>query len=348
MYKDLEVNTNKILKNDIIQTICGVSNNNISSLGQIISPNELDKKIKPIETFQILDADLSQQQAIQVVKSGANLVIEGPPGTGKSQTIANIISELLAQDKKVLFVSQKIAALDVVKNRLDNHGLSPFCLEIHSNKTNKKRVIEELIKTFENKELHYNGDYNFSLLEDDINKLKLYIDELHTPLGKLGFTPFKAFGIIAKNNDIKDLEFIFNNYANWNLSKYETVKKIITDYIDIIEQLGNPKNFSWFGCFAKELSYENSLELKNKINNITTIYYNLVNQCDKLIAEKYFTKLDTINDLTEVIKISDLLSNIPQTALSLLYKDEAIIKDELYSIFNISKNYLTFLDNFLK
>jgi KaiC/GvpD/RAD55 family RecA-like ATPase len=73
-----------------------------------------------------------------------NLVIEGPPGTGKSQTITNLIAACLADGKKVLFVAEKLAALEVVKNRLSLAGLDPFVLELHSNKTNKKRVLEEI------------------------------------------------------------------------------------------------------------------------------------------------------------------------------------------------------------
>lgn len=73
-------------------------------------------------------------------------MIEGPPGTGKSQTITNLIAACLAEGKKVLFVAEKLAALEVVKNRLSLAGLDPFVLELHSNKTNKKRVLEEISK----------------------------------------------------------------------------------------------------------------------------------------------------------------------------------------------------------
>ena len=95
----------------------------------------------------VYDADSSQHSAlIDVLVLKKNLVIEGPPGTGKSQTITNLIAASLAQGKKVLFVAEKLAALEVVKNRLSMAGLDPFVLELHSNKTNKKRVLEEIEK----------------------------------------------------------------------------------------------------------------------------------------------------------------------------------------------------------
>jgi transcription elongation GreA/GreB family factor len=95
----------------------------------------------------VYDADSSQHSAlIDVLSLKKNLVIEGPPGTGKSQTITNLIAACLADGKKVLFVAEKLAALEVVKNRLSLAGLDPFVLELHSNKTNKKRVLEEIAK----------------------------------------------------------------------------------------------------------------------------------------------------------------------------------------------------------
>lgn len=95
----------------------------------------------------VYDADSSQHSAIvDVLALKKNLVIEGPPGTGKSQTITNLIAACLAEGKKVLFVAEKLAALEVVKNRLSLAGLDPFVLELHSNKSNKKQFLEEISK----------------------------------------------------------------------------------------------------------------------------------------------------------------------------------------------------------
>ena len=92
----------------------------------------------------IYDADSSQHSALIDVLEGKNRVIEGPPGTGKSQTITNIIAAAMQAGKTVLFVAEKLAALEVVKSRLEQAGLENFVLELHSNKTNKKRVLEDL------------------------------------------------------------------------------------------------------------------------------------------------------------------------------------------------------------
>jgi hypothetical protein len=95
----------------------------------------------------IFDADSSQHSAlVDVLHEKRHLVIEGPPGTGKSQTITNLIAACIAEGKTVLFVAEKLAALEVVKSRLSMAGLDPFVLELHSSKTSKKRVLEEIGK----------------------------------------------------------------------------------------------------------------------------------------------------------------------------------------------------------
>jgi len=98
-------------------------------------------ELRPSEVFTVLDADSSQFGALLRARAGQDLIIEGPPGTGKSQTITNLIAQTLLEGKKVLFVSEKRAALDVVHGRLREVGLGPLCLEIHSDKANKRDVI---------------------------------------------------------------------------------------------------------------------------------------------------------------------------------------------------------------
>ena len=92
----------------------------------------------------VCDADSSQHSALIDATRGKNLVIEGPPGTGKSQTITNLIAASIGNGKRVLFVAEKMAALEVVKRRFDNCGLGDFCLELHSHKTSKVSLLKSL------------------------------------------------------------------------------------------------------------------------------------------------------------------------------------------------------------
>lgn len=96
-------------------------------------------------TLELVDrADSSQCEALDVALAGRNLVIEGPPGTGKSQTITNLVAAALARGKTVLFVAEKLAALEVVRRRMRELGLGEFCLELHSHKTRKTELLEDI------------------------------------------------------------------------------------------------------------------------------------------------------------------------------------------------------------
>ncbi len=108
-----------------------------------IRPQQLDDQFHPREIFCPRSADSSQLAAVMAAAAGHDFVLEGPPGTGKSQTIANIIAHCLANGKRVLFVAEKRAALDVVYRRLREEGLEPFCLELHSNKIGKADVVAQ-------------------------------------------------------------------------------------------------------------------------------------------------------------------------------------------------------------
>ncbi len=158
--------------------------------------NEVDKKLPAREIFTVTDADSSQIAVIEDVKHGNNLVVEGPPGTGKSQTIVNIIAELIASGKTVLFVSEKMAALEVVKSRLDSIGLGDYCLELHSRKSNKKEVLKELERTlkFASNPLDIKAD-DFDVLDGLKTELNSYPMIVHEPYGKIGFSPFQLFGL---------------------------------------------------------------------------------------------------------------------------------------------------------
>lgn len=138
----------------------------------------------------IYDADSSQHSALIDVMEGQNRVIEGPPGTGKSQTITNLIAAGLRSGKKILFVAEKMAALEVVRSRLTLAGLDPFVLELHSNKTSKKRILEDIATRIN---MRASGSYDLPDLlarqEEKRAELKAYADLVNTQIGNaLGLT----------------------------------------------------------------------------------------------------------------------------------------------------------------
>lgn len=146
MYRDLASHTSEIASSELVQALAFGSEADVDLSFPKLAEPDLDVKFPPTRLSSILDADATQRQAIVAAKCGRSFVIDGPPGTGKSQTIANIICELIADGKSVLFVSEKAAALEVVQKRLDGAGIGSFLLPLHSQKITRKAFAGMLLK----------------------------------------------------------------------------------------------------------------------------------------------------------------------------------------------------------
>lgn len=149
MYQDLQQNAARILAHPLVRAIALGPDAALPNGLIDFEPPELDRidDIQPPErTPLVLDADASQRQCIAAALAGRSFVMSGPPGTGKSQTITNMIAALMHAGRSVLFVSEKAAALDVVRNRLRGVGLDDSVMALHSGNTTKKAVATELAR----------------------------------------------------------------------------------------------------------------------------------------------------------------------------------------------------------
>ena len=142
MWNDLRSNIEEFSKNSIVRAL--LDNSFVALKDDKVFEED---SARPETTLTPLPADASQWNAIALSQTGTSFVLHGPPGTGKSQTITNIIANALYEGKTVLFVAEKQAALSVVKKRLDGLGLGDFSLELHSNKANKTDVLQKLTAT---------------------------------------------------------------------------------------------------------------------------------------------------------------------------------------------------------
>lgn len=128
-----------------------------------------------------IDVDSSQLEAVIASGMGKSFILHGPPGTGKSQTITNIIANALYHGKRVLFVAEKMAALSVVQQRLAEVGLAPFCLELHSNKVTKSHVLGQLAEALDTPRTVSAPDFQEkgAQLQQQRQELIAYVDALH-------------------------------------------------------------------------------------------------------------------------------------------------------------------------
>lgn len=198
MWKDLQDRTEQLKGNRVVKHLIenpGQAFPDDRALDGSERQQRLDDAYRPQDIRAPMLSDSSQFEAICAVDSGRDLVLEGPPGTGKSQTITNIIANCLAKGKTVLFVAEKVAALEVVHRRLSDVGLAPFCLELHSSKTKKSEVLAQLGKALEVSGARTAEEWDreaerLATLRSELNNL---VDTLHHEHAN-GLNVFSAIG----------------------------------------------------------------------------------------------------------------------------------------------------------
>lgn len=173
---------------------------------------KLDDLLDVRDQHTVVDADFSQLRAIELARSGANLVIHGPPGTGKSQTIANIVATLLAEGRCVLFVSEKTAALDVVKRRLTEVGLGGFCLDLHSDRGKKASVYAQLRAALDQAPAAPQ-EFPYERLVARRDELNAIVRALHEVRKPLGLSAFSVHGRVAAIRDVPRLNVVVLDIA---------------------------------------------------------------------------------------------------------------------------------------
>lgn len=207
MWVDLAQRTDQLRENPVVRHLIDTPRDAYLATVAFPLARQLDTDFAPDTTFCPLPADSSQLSAVMAGAKGKDFVLIGPPGTGKSQTIANLIAQCLAEGKRVLFVSEKIAALDVVYRRLREVGLGEFCLELHSSKARKLDVITQLQKAWDaqgdvDPEAWRAQAVKLKRLRDDLNQ---YVERLHHRY-RNGLTIYSAIGNVVDGEDVPKLD----------------------------------------------------------------------------------------------------------------------------------------------
>lgn len=203
MWKDLVERTQALRQNRVVRHLIDTPEQVFAGAEEpFAQERDLDLRYEPADIVSVLPADSSQIAACLAAAEGRDFVIVGPPGTGKSQTIANMIAHCLAVGKSVLFVAEKTAALNVVHRRLKAHGLADYCLELHSNKADRKTFLGQLKNSWEKGRAAAQSDWiainrRLKLKRDTLNA---YVDALHRPYPN-GLTPYAALGVALRGRD---------------------------------------------------------------------------------------------------------------------------------------------------
>lgn len=201
MVKDLQERAGDLCAHSVIAAIAGDGDAKTEiNTGQTDpDPKEFDS-IPPENEFSVLDADSSQQSAIASVLAGQSRVIHGPPGTGKSQTITNLIASLAATGQRVLFVAEKKAALDVVKHRLEQVGLGHLAIVLHGADLSPKKVMQQVAHTLQvvRTAVPVDCQHVHARLVDRRNRLNLHVARMHSLREPTRKSVYEMQGLVLK------------------------------------------------------------------------------------------------------------------------------------------------------
>lgn len=286
------------------------------SSGELISDDiVIDSVIPPREMLHILDSDSSQTLAIHEIRNGKSLVIQGPPGTGKSQTIANIIASAVADGKKVLFVAEKMAALEVVKRRLDQAGVGDACLELHSNKTNKRAFLEELKRVWELGSPR--GEFPDTLvnnLTESRDILNNHPTRIHKTYMPSGLTPYKVMAQLVRlrQSGFDPNDYKLDGYESWSDDDFAKRHALIDELIERISDIGIPDSHPWNGIDRTEILPSEVERLTASLTNLKSEISDSIEESinlSKLTNEAYH--MGSLEELQEFILIAELINSAP-------------------------------------
>ncbi|MCB2188755.1 MAG: DUF3320 domain-containing protein [Deltaproteobacteria bacterium] len=208
MWKDLQDRLGQLKQNPVVRHLIESPREHYRGEGEFPECRKLDDEYPPEKVFCPLSADSSQLSAVLAAAQGKDFVVVGPPGTGKSQTITNMIVQCLVEGKTVLFVSEKMAALDVVYRRLRDVGVGTYCLEMHSSKARKLDVLRQLEAAWNSREAFDDREWQNSATQ--IAELRTRLNQYPRQLHKLypnGYTPHQALGVLIAHEDQPRVSF---------------------------------------------------------------------------------------------------------------------------------------------
>lgn len=217
--------------------------------------DRLDEHLDPRDIIHVVDADASQAKVIEEVRSGRNLVVQGPPGTGKSQTITNIIAAAAHDGRTVLFMAEKMAALEVVHNRLVKAGLRDLCLELHSRTANKRAFYEELKRTLGAGRAVPATPVDPEALTDARDTLNEVDELLHERLAERDYSPFEAMAEVCgfRAKHVPPPKLGSGELEELTNADRDATREAVRAFAEALVVTGPPSEHPFFGTRALDL-----------------------------------------------------------------------------------------------
>lgn len=262
MWNDIRNRADELAKNKVVSSLIegGMT---WEAKEAPVTLDDLDEKFRPEMMAVPMQADSSQMVAIARAAGGESFVLHGPPGTGKSQTITNMIANALYQGQSVLFVAEKMAALNVVKKRLTSIGLSPFCLEIHSNKSSKTSVLSQLNSALEVGRIKAPEEYAATAekLYELRCKLNSVLEAVHQKRD-YGKSLYEAIGIFEDTRGLKDKIVLAEDKTQAKADNINAWQDAIREYSVALCDVGAYADSPLKGYKGREYS----IELREQLN----------------------------------------------------------------------------------
>ncbi len=242
MWNDLRNRSDEIMSHKVVSSLIDGKLN--WEPKESLQAESTDAEIKPNDMAVVMSADSSQLVAIETAAKGESFVLHGPPGTGKSQTITNMIANALYQGKSVLFVAEKMAALSVVQKRLEKVGLAPFCLELHSNKAQKQAVLNQLERTLEAGGKKKSGEFEVQAqkLYEQRSAMNDVVQALHAKQA----CGLSVYELIGQYETAKAYEGKMRFTQEWAMGvdahTYEEMISVLSECVSVGKDCGGIKN----------------------------------------------------------------------------------------------------------
>ncbi|KON79832.1 DUF3320 domain-containing protein [Azoarcus sp. PA01] len=280
----------------------------------VAEDTRLDTIIAPGEVRFVRDADSSQTMAILEAREGRNLVIQGPPGTGKSQTITNIIAELLAGGRKVLFVAEKMAALEVVKRRLDECHLGDAVLELHSHKATKQSVIRELERTLQQgRPLAADGADDLAALKEVRDELNAYCEAVNTAIGASAIPFITALGhylrLQRKHESLP--AWSFEPMKAWSQRDHARAREKVAELARHLRENGRPSLNTFYGTACTTFSPAQQAQVTEELQHAVTVLSRVRESAGQLAARFGLEHPATLQDVDVLCRTARRATEAP-------------------------------------